>query len=173
MSDPYIGEIRMFAGSFAPVGWELCQGQLLPISDYDTLFNLIGNSYGGDGVNNFALPDLRGRIPLHAGSAPGLSPRTLAARGGAENVSLGATQLAAHTHAMTASQNPANADFTARDGVPASIAGTNVYGPVGTPGAMTANAIGAAGGSQPHDNMAPFLALNFIISVFGLYPTPT
>jgi microcystin-dependent protein len=172
MSAPYVGEIRLFAGNFAPAGWELCQGQLLPIADNDTLFQLLGTSYGGDGVSTFALPDLRGRVPVHAGSGAGLSPRTLAEAGGAESVTLNTSQMAAHTHLVSASQDPASGDYNAATGLPATVAGTNLYGAVGTPGPMLANAIGAAGGARAHDNMAPYLCLNFIISLFGIYPAP-
>jgi microcystin-dependent protein len=172
MSEPYVGEIRLFAGNFAPVGWELCQGQLLPVSDNETLFQLLGTSYGGDGTNTFALPDLRGRVPVHAGTGAGLTPRILAEGGGAESVALNTSQMAAHTHLVSASQDPASSDYNAATGLPATAIGTNVYGALGTPGPMLANAIGAAGGAQAHDNMGPYLCLNFIISLFGIYPTP-
>ena len=172
---PYIGEIRMFAGNFAPVGWEFCHGQLLPIEEYDTLFMLIGTTYGGDGQTNFALPDLRGRVPVHVGgttgNGTGLRPYTLGQGGGVETVTLTANQMPVHTHAVVATTATAVSSYDATSGVPATVAATNVYGPVDTPGAMTANAIGtAAGGNQPHDNMAPYLSLNFIISLFGIFP---
>lgn len=175
MSEPYIGEVRMFAGNFAPLGWEFCHGQVLPIAEYDTLFMLIGTTYGGDGENTFALPDLRGRVPLHSGSGagPGLAPRTLGEQGGAELVALASNQMPVHTHAVVASRDAADSTYDTTTGVPASVAATNVYGPVGTPGPMTANAIGAAGGGQPHGNMAPYLGVNFIISMFGIFPQQT
>ncbi|HAV35430.1 MAG TPA: phage tail protein [Massilia sp.] len=170
MSEPYVGEIRMFAGNFAPMDWALCQGQLLSIAENELLYAVIGNTYGGDGQTTFALPDLRGRVPLHAGTGNGLSPRALGEQGGAENVTLTTNQLAAHTHSMTASRDPGNSAYTGANGVPASVTGTPVYGPVATPGPMMANVVGAAGGSQPHDNMAPYLCINFIIALYGLYP---
>lgn len=175
MSAPYVGEIRMFAGSFAPQGWEFCQGQLLSIEENEILFLLIGTTYGGDGATNFALPDLRGRVPVHVGAiaAPGRTQRVLAERGGVESVTLTQLEMPAHTHALTASGNAADAARDVSNGVPAIVAGTSVYGPVTTPGPMKANVIGAAGGNQAHDNMAPYLCVNFIISLFGVYPMPT
>jgi len=173
---PYVGEIRIFAGNFPPAGWEFCQGQMLPIDENEVLFQLIGTTYGGDGESTFRLPDLRGRVPLHSGggSAPGgLSPRIIGELGGVESVTLAASQIPSHTHAVMASRNPASSSADAASGVPAAVAATNVYGPVGTPGPMTANAIGAAGGSQPHSNMAPYLGVNFIISMFGIFPSQT
>ena len=170
MSAPYIGEIRMFAGSFAPVGWALCDGSPMAIGEYDTLFALIGTTYGGDGQNTFHLPDLRGRVPVHAGIGTGLSARTLAQPGGAETVTLNANQMAAHNHAPCASNDAASNDYTAANGVPGNSGGANVYGLMDTPGPMTANAIGAAGANMAHNNMAPYLCVNFIISLFGLYP---
>lgn len=170
MSDPYVGEIRMFGGNFAPVGWALCNGQLLSISENDLLFNLIGTLYGGDGQSTFALPDLRGRVPIHAGAGAGLSPRFLAQQGGAESVTLNQNQLPIHTHAACASNDPATNDYTAATGLPGNTGGTSVYGLMGTPGAMTANVIGPAGSSMPHENMAPYQCVNFIIALYGLYP---
>lgn len=171
MSDPYVGEVRMFAGNFAPDQWALCNGQLLSIAENDVLFNLIGTTYGGDGQSTFALPDLRGRIPLHAGTGIGLSPRVLGVQGGVEAVTLTAAQMPGHTHAMLASRDSANAAYSGANGVPSAVAGTAVYGPVTVPGPMTANTIGAAGASQAHDNVAPFLCVNFIIALYGIYPS--
>jgi len=169
----YVGEIRMFAGNFAPAGWEFCQGQVVSIAENDVLFNLIGTTFGGDGQDTFALPDLRGRVPLHSGTGPGLSLRILAEQGGVEQVALTANQMPVHTHSVLASRDPASSSYDASNGVPAAVAATNVYGPVGTPGPMTPNSIGSAGGSQAHENMAPYLSLNFIISMYGIYPSPT
>lgn len=169
MANPYVGEIRLFAGNFAPAGWMLCQGQLLSIAENDVLFALIGTTYGGDGQTTFALPDLRGRVPVHQGQGPGLSPRGLGELGGTETVTLLSAQMPAHTHAMHAST--AVASGTAPGG--ALLAATSVasYDPgVGlTP--MAAGAVGSAGGAQPHDNMAPTLVVNHIISVFGVFPS--
>jgi microcystin-dependent protein len=164
MSSPYVGEIRMFAGNFAPAGWAFCDGQLLLISDNDALFNLIGTTYGGDGQTTFALPDLRSRVPIHQG--PGF---VLAQRGGEEAVTLNVNQIPAHSH-------QANAD--AGKGTQVSPAG-NVwassanypYSPNAPNAAMAPEAVGLSGGSQPHDNMSPFVGINFILSLFGIYPT--
>lgn len=170
--DPYVGEIRMFAGNYAPYDWALCDGQLLAISGNEALFSLIGNRYGGDGQSTFALPDLRGRVPLHAGAAPGLSPRILAQQGGAESVTLTQGQLPAHTHNAYASNDPASSSYSAANGVPGNVTGTSIYGLMGTPGNMTASAIGPAGAGLPHDNMAPYLCVNFIISLNGICAPP-
>jgi microcystin-dependent protein len=165
MSDPYIGEIRMFAGNFAPNGWLLCQGQLLAISDYDTLFNLIGTTYGGDGQQTFALPNLQSRYPVHSGpSAP------LGDVGGAEQVSLSTTTMPSHTHAVAAaaapatSASPSNAFWASWR--------SSEYRTSAPNAAMNPAGLGPSGSSQPHDNMPPFLAINFIISMFGIYPSP-
>jgi len=165
MSNPYIGEIRMFCGNFAPNGWLLCQGQLVSISDYDTLFNLIGTTYGGDGQDTFALPNLASRLPMHQGSG-----FPLGAMGGAETVTLTTQQLPVHTHSANASsgsgnQTSPNAQVWADWGSPG-------YAP--TPDtAMNPAALTPAGGNQPHDNMPPYLAINFIISMYGIYPSPS
>lgn len=164
MGQPYIGEIRMFAGNFAPVGWMLCDGSILPISQNDTLFNLIGTTYGGDGQTTFALPDLRGRVPLHQGSG-----FALAQTGGAETVTLTVNQIPAHSHVPQANSgsgtqtSPAGNVWAASSNFPYS---TNAPG-----SNMDPSAIGQAGGSQPHDNMVPFVGINFIISLFGVFPS--
>ena len=168
MSDPFLGEIRLFAGTFAPAGWAFCDGGLYPISENDALFQLIGTTYGGNGQTTFALPDLRGRVPLHQGQGPGTSPRTLGEVGGSETVTLLASQMPAHTHALHAST--ALATGTAPGG--ALLAATSVasYDPGAAATAMAAGAVGLAGGDQPHENMAPTLTLNYIISLFGIFP---
>lgn len=173
MSQPYIGEIRMFGGNFPPSGWMFCEGQLLPISEYDTLFNLIGTTYGGDGQSTFALPDMRGRVPLHFGTGAGLSGRALAETDGVETVTLTTAQMPAHTHAVAASLNQASNTATAATGVPGNTSGTNVYGLMGMPGPMASGALGQAGGTDPHTNMAPYLCVSFIISLFGIFPSQT
>ncbi|SHG49419.1 Microcystin-dependent protein [Jatrophihabitans endophyticus] len=166
MSNPYVGEIRMFSGNFAPQGWLFCQGQLVSIDDYDTLFALIGTTYGGDGQNNFALPNLQSRIPLHQGSG-----YPLAAMGGQETVTLSGAQLPQHTHRASASS--AAGTTTSPSGAVWAASPTPWYS-TGTPAtAMSGAALIPAGGSQPHDNMSPYLAVNFIISVFGIYPSPS
>ncbi len=171
MADPYVGEVRLFAGNFAPYGWALCQGQLLSIAENEALFQLLGTTYGGDGQSTFALPDLRGRVPLHQGAGPGLSNRTIGQTGGSERVTLNAQQLPAHTHAQLASKAPAQA-AAGPSGSLLAAASVNLYGngPPTTP--MAANAIApSSGGGQPHDNMAPFLAMNYIIALFGVFPS--
>ena len=165
MSNPFVGEIRMFGGNFAPQGWAFCSGQLVPIAENDVLFALIGTTYGGDGQSTFALPDLRGRIPIHPGGA-----HTLAESGGSEEVTRTANQLAAHSHALQASTNAASsgatpADATGNSGV------TNIYGAGAQGAVMSPSAIGAVGSSQPHNNMAPYQCVNFIISLFGIFPS--
>jgi microcystin-dependent protein len=168
MAQPYVGEIRMFAGNFAPAGWMFCEGQLLPISENETLFQLIGTTYGGDGQSTFALPDLRGRIPIHQGNG-----FILAETGGAEEITLTVNQIPAHSHpalatASVASEvNPAN--VTLGESRPGS---SGYYEDV--PGVnMAATAISPVGGSQPHTNFQPYLCVNFIISLFGIFPSPT
>lgn len=164
MSQPYVGEIRMFAGNFAPVGWALCQGQLLAISENPTLFQLIGTTYGGDGQNTFALPDLQSRVPVHVG--PGFA---LGQAAGAETVTLTTSQIPAHSHvaqcfnAAGNSASPANSVWA--------LSATNLYSTAAPSLTMAIQAVGSAGGSQPHDNMIPFLVINFIISLFGVFPS--
>jgi len=174
MSDCYVGEIRMFAGNFAPAGWAFCDGALLPISENATLFNLIGTTYGGDGQSTFALPDLRGRVPVHSGTHPSGRTVILAEQGGAESVTLTVQQLPSHSHSIVASSERGSAAFTNTTGYPAATVnqGSEIYATSnGNAQPMAANAITATGGSQPHDNMAPYLGVNFIISLFGVFPT--
>ncbi|MEO6251875.1 MAG: tail fiber protein [Ferruginibacter sp.] len=170
MAQPYVGEIRMFGGNFAPAGWMFCSGQLLPISENETLFQLIGTTYGGDGQSTFALPDLRGRVPIHQGQGGGLSSYILAETGGVEAVTLTQNQIPVHTHTAQASNTgasdtPAN-NFWANStlGKPYTAAPPVVQMNVGT--------IGPAGGSQPHSNMIPYLCVSYIISLFGIFPSP-
>ncbi len=171
MSNPYIGEIRLFAGNFAPVGWAFCDGQLLAISENDALFNLIGTTYGGDGQSTFALPDLRGRVPVHMGSDPnGGSTYVIGQQGGAETVTLSLQQIPTHSHVQQASTDAASNAY-GPSAVTGASATTVFYGAPTTTAAMAANAITSAGSSLPHDNMAPYLALSFIISLFGIFPT--
>ena len=165
MAQPYVGEIRLFAGNFAPAGWMFCAGQLLPISENETLFNLIGTTYGGNGQSTFALPDLRGRVPIHFGNG-----FTLAQNGGAEQVTLTVQQLPAHSHPMLASADPASSPNPAAH-VLAETASTTPYfaGPPTVP--LASQSVTPTGGSQPHDNLQPFLCLNYIISLFGIFPS--
>jgi microcystin-dependent protein len=171
MSNPYVGEIRLFAGNFGPAGWMLCQGQTLPISEYETLFQLIGTTYGGDGQETFNLPNLQSRVPIHWGTGGG-STYQLSEQVGAESVTLTVQQIPAHAHALLASNDIAN-EAAPENNVSAQTGTFDGY--QSTPGAvaMAAEALGSAGGSQPHDNMQPYLCLNFIISLFGVFPTPT
>jgi microcystin-dependent protein len=168
MGQPYVGEIRMFAGNFAPAGWMFCDGQLLPISENETLFQLIGTTYGGDGQSTFALPDLRSRLPMHPGNG-----HIQAETGGAESVTLTTNQIPVHNHPVLATSNvgtqssPVNNYFAA--------AGVQLYAdpPVASPIGMKNTLVGQMGGSQPHENMAPYLAISFIISLFGIFPSQT
>lgn len=165
MSTPYIGEIRMFGGNFAPVGWLLCQGQTLPIDQFDVLFNLIGTTYGGDGQTTFNLPNLQSRLPVHQGAG-----YTLGETGGVETVTLTGNQNPIHTHqpvaaSVATSQSP-------NGNVWASYA-NNSYSSQQPSAAMAPNALTIAGGSQPHENMSPYLAINFIIATEGIYPSPS
>ena len=167
MAQPYVGEIRMFAGNFAPAGWMFCEGQLLPISEYETLFNLIGTTYGGDGQSTFALPDLRGRVPLHFGNG-----FTLAETGGVEEVTLTVSQIPAHSHPMLASNDDANSVTPASN---LTAAGMNTFTYYSSPPnqPMSPSATNPVGGSQPHTNFQPYLCVDFIISLFGIFPSQT
>jgi microcystin-dependent protein len=169
VAQPFIGEIRMFAGNFAPAGWALCNGQLVPISENDALFTLIGTTYGGDGQETFALPNLQSRIPVHQGQGPGLTNRPLGEMAGVESVTLTTQQMPVHNHALVASQN-VGASSNPQGQLLA--AGTNVqfFRAIAPNANMAANVITPAGGSQPHDNLMPYLCINYIISLFGLFP---
>jgi microcystin-dependent protein len=171
MSEPFVGEIRMFAGNFAPVGWAFCDGQLLAVSQNDALFSLLGTIYGGDGRTTFGLPDLRGRIPIHAGSGPGLSPRTLGAKAGAERVTVTVDQLPAHNHAsLHASPDLANAANPIGN-LPARSTAVDVYVNEAPSVDLASGSVGTTGGSQSHGNLQPFLCVNFIVALFGIYPS--
>ena len=166
MAQPYVGEIRMFAGNFAPAGWMFCEGQLLPISENETLFQLIGTTYGGDGESTFALPDLRGRIPIHQGNG-----FILAETGGAEEITLTTNQIPAHTHPVLAT-NDLSTSTTPLNHVLCQSANKNFR--VGNPSVfLSPQAVSSTGGSQPHTNFQPYLCVDFIISLFGLFPSPT
>jgi microcystin-dependent protein len=167
MAQPYVGEIRMFAGNFAPAGWMFCEGQLLPISEYETLFNLIGTTYGGDGQSTFALPDLRGRLPIHFGNG-----FILAETGGVEEVTLTVSQIPAHSHPLLASSSPGSSN-TPVGNLTAESPTINTYIQDVTNSNMNPAAITSVGGSQPHTNFQPYLCVDFIISLFGIFPSPT
>lgn len=167
MAEPYVGEIRLFAANFAPAGWLFCHGQLLSISENETLFTLIGTTYGGDGESTFALPDLRGRIPLHQGNGAVLS-----GQGGSESVALTVQQIPAHTHPLQASTDVATQSSPGGN-VPAQSTAADLYIADTPITGLAASTLGPTGGSQPHENMQPFLGLNFIISLFGIFPSQT
>jgi microcystin-dependent protein len=170
MSDAFIGEIKMFGGNFAPRSYAFCSGQLLPIAQFDALFALIGTYYGGDGQTTFALPNLQSRIPVGTGTGPGLPTRVLGEAGGTETVTLTTAQLPAHTHALQVSGTPGSRVVPA-GGVLADAGTANVYDSGSPQVAMSAATVAASGGSQPHDNMAPFLCVNFIICLEGIFPS--
>jgi microcystin-dependent protein len=167
MAQPYVGEIRMFAGNFPPVGWMFCEGQLLAISENETLFQLIGTTYGGDGESTFGLPDLRGRVPIHQGNG-----FILAETGGAEEITLTTPQLPSHTHpymattAVGTSVNPGN-------NIAAAAGNIDLYRESAPSSPMAPQAVSPVGGSQPHTNFQPYLCIDFIISLFGIFPSPT
>jgi microcystin-dependent protein len=167
MAQPYVGEIRMFAGNFAPAGWMFCEGQLLPISENETLFQLIGTTYGGDGQSTFALPDLRGRIPLHQGNG-----FILAETGGAEEITLTVQQIPAHSHPFLASGDVGN-QVNAASNLPSNSQGAIPYIEDAPTVNMSAQVVSPVGGSQPHTNFQPYLCVDFIISLFGIFPSPT
>ena len=165
MAQPYVGEIRIFAGNFAPAGWMFCEGQLLPISEYETLFNLIGTTYGGDGQSTFALPDMRGRIPIHMGNG-----FTLAETGGVETVTLTVSQIPAHSHPFLGSSDVANSPNPASN-VVARSSQEKIFINAGASVPMSNQFLSSVGGSQPHSNFQPYLCVDFIISLFGIFPS--
>lgn len=176
MTNPYVGELRIFAGNFAPQGWLMCDGQVVSISDYDTLFNLLGTTYGGDGQSTFGIPDLRGRVPVHQGSGPGQN-YVMGQTGGLETVTLTSPQMAQHTHSLVSTSTPAtlpkpsNQTIFADMGPPG--ANLNAYAAyAGTSQVTLAGAsVSVAGGNQSHENRQPYLGVNFIISLYGVYPS--
>ena len=183
MSNPFLGEVRMFGGNFNPRGFALCSGQLLPISQNDALFALIGTTYGGDGQVTFGLPDLRGRIPLHQGQGPGRTNRVIGELAGTETVTLISTQMPVHSHQPVANNVDPTNDAPAATTMPCrpkqAVGGNSATlytDPTKTPAAgdlkpMLAGIIGNAGGNQPHDNMMPFLCISFVIALEGVFPS--
>ncbi len=173
MAQPYVGEIRMFGGNFNPNGWMFCDGQLLPISENETLFQLIGTTYGGDGESTFALPNLQSRVPMHFGtsSSSGVNYQ-LAEAAGVEQVTLTTQQIPIHTHPFTASTGAAQANSPTNN-VTAQSSLVSLYTPEEPLVPMATNMLQPVGGSQPHENCQPFLCVNFIISLFGLFPSQT
>jgi microcystin-dependent protein len=172
MPEPFVGEIKMFAGNFAPRAWALCDGQLLSISQNDALFSLLGTIYGGDGRTTFGLPDLRGRIPIHMGSGPGLTERRLGSKSGTEKVTLTANQIPNHTHTVTG-DSAAGQEGSPSGKVPAqATVGVYTRNPIAAAiRPLNEQSISAVGGSQQHTNEMPFLCIHFIIALYGIYPS--
>lgn len=189
MAQPYVGEIRIFAGNFPPLGWMFCEGQLLPISENEVLFQLIGTTYGGDGQDTFALPDLRGRVPMHMGTGPGGVTYQLGEMGGVEAVTLTTQQIPAHNHPLPGSisipvrgDSPGNSSDPVGNAVAISTgkkfftktaSASGLMAPITITPVSGPTMINFSGGSQPHENMQPFLAVHFIISLFGIFPSQT
>lgn len=177
MSSPYVGQIMIFGGNFVPAGWAQCNGQLLPISEFETLFQLIGTTYGGDGESTFGLPDLRGRAPVHMGQGTGLSTYVIGQAAGTESVTLTTQQIPTHNHAAQISTSPATSaspgnNILANEAIGNAQATCFSYGPFGgTQSALATATIQITGGSQPHENRQPLLVLNYIISAFGVFPS--
>ena len=170
MGQPYVGEIRMFAGNFAPAGWHFCNGSILPISENDVLFTLIGTTYGGDGEETFALPNMCGRVPVHHGTGSSGNTYQMGEMAGVEQVTLTIQQIPSHTHPMLGSANSATGPAPQGQ----VYAAADIYSAVGSPPVnMNPAAITPAGGSQPHDNLQPYLVVNYIISLFGIFPSQT
>jgi microcystin-dependent protein len=179
MSSPYVGQILMFGGNFPPSGWMFCNGQLLPISENDVLFQLIGTTYGGDGQETFALPNMQSRVPVHMGQGSGLSNYQLGQTGGAESVTLTTNQIPVHSHVPLASGNPGTNSIAAGNTILSTENSTAQGGgnaftylpPGGAQAQMANSSIGITGGSQPHQNIQPVLAVSYCISLFGIFPT--
>lgn len=173
LQDAFIGEIKMFGGSYAPLGWAMCAGQILPISQHNALFSLIGTTYGGDGITTFGLPDLRGRVPLGQGQGIGLTNRIMGQRFGYEHITLDIDQIPTHNHPMMASGN-AGTTTDIYGALPA-VAGSDIYNTSGTPSTYETTAVSTYGGlngeTQPHTNIQPRTSVNFIIAMFGVYPS--
>lgn len=170
---PYVGEIRMFAGTFAPRGWLLCQGQTVPISEFETLFNLIGTTYGGDGESTFNLPDLQGRLPVHMGRGTNMSGTYVIGEPfGVEQVTLRTAEMPIHTHPFLAS-TAGGTTTNAQDAVIGSPPSVTMFLREGPSVDFVPAAVTPRGGSQPHENRAPVLAVNYIISLFGVFPSPS
>jgi microcystin-dependent protein len=171
--DPFVAEIRIFPFNFAPKGWAFCDGQLLPLSQNTALFSLLGTTYGGDGKSNFALPNMQGNAPMHPGQGPGLSLHDLGETGGSETVSLLESEIPSHSHAVMTQTNPGSVKLPGPDTSISRAAGENVYGPANNLVAFAGETLAPAGGDQPHNNMQPYLTLNFCIALQGVYPPRT
>lgn len=180
MGTPYLGQISMFGGNFAPTGWAMCNGQLMSISQNTALYSLLGTTYGGDGIQTFALPNLQSRLPVHVGTGPGLSPYVLGQNGGVSDVTITTQTMPAHTHALNATKTNATTNTISNSSLPGQpTAGSTprFYGnpqqgqPPLIPFSMASGAVGMAGGNQPHTNMMPSLCITFIIALQGVYPS--
>jgi microcystin-dependent protein len=169
MADPFVAEIRIFPFNFAPKGWAFCDGQILPISQNTALFSLLGTTYGGDGKSNFALPNMQGNAPMHPGQGPGLSLHDLGETGGSETVTLLESEIPSHSHALNASKSDA-IDTNVGNELLAKGIGVGMYAPPSPQTTLADTAIAPAGGDQPHNNMQPYLTLNFCIALQGVYP---
>ena len=172
MPEPYVGEIRMFAGNFAPNGWMFCEGQTLPIAENEVLFQLIGTTYGGDGQETFNLPNLASRVPIHMGAGPDGTTYQLGEMAGTEQDTLTVNQIPIHTHPLLASTAVGTSN-TASGNVTSQSVSVKMYVAEQPTASMNPNAVSPAGGSQPHENCQPFLCINFIISLFGVFPSQT
>ena len=170
MSEPFLAEIRIFPYNFAPRGWAFCQGQLLAISQNTALFSLLGTTYGGNGITTFGLPDLRGRVGVHVGQGPGLSPYDLGQVGGTETVTLTAAQIAPHPHPANCVNGAGNSGGPNNNVWSSDAGGNNQYGITKAAGTMAPNIIGPSGGGQPHNNIQPYLAMNYCIALQGIFP---
>ena len=171
--DPFVAEIRIFPFNFAPKGWAFCDGQILPLSQNTALFSLLGTTYGGDGKSNFALPDMQGNAPMHPGQGPGLSLHDLGETGGSETVSLLESEIPAHSHQLRASSDPADQPVPSPARSLARSSNGFAWNATFSASQMSDNAIAPAGGDQPHNNMQPYLTLNFCIALQGVYPPRT
>jgi microcystin-dependent protein len=171
MSDPYVGEIRIFGFNFQPAGWAFCNGQLLPIAPNTALFSLLGTTYGGDGKTSFGLPDLQGRAPMHPGQAPGLSNYVTGEVGGSETVTLLTSEVPGHTHVLMASNQPGEDAAPAGEALGRSV-GASLYQTDAAQNlvAMAPDAVAPAGGDQPHNNLMPYVTLSFCIALQGVFP---
>ncbi len=169
MSSPFIAEIRMVGFNFAPRGWSFCNGQLLPIAQNTALFSLVGTTYGGNGQTTFGLPNMQGRSPMHPGQGPGLTPRSLGETGGVANVTLLQNQMPQHNHAMRTSPDPGEINTPSNNALAISTNGA-IYTTNAPNTTMNAQSVGVSGSGQPHNNMMPYLTMNFIIAMQGIYP---
>jgi microcystin-dependent protein len=170
VADPFVAEIRIFAGDFAPTGWALCNGQLMPISQNTALFSLLGTFYGGDGKSTFALPDLQGAAPMHQGDGPGLTPRVIGESGGSDTVTLIESEMPTHTHTLQASPDPGELNGASPARALARSSGAAAYDAAADLVGMSTQAAQPAGGGLPHNNLQPSLTLTFIIALQGIFP---